>query len=202
VRFWRSLSKRREVKGLGIAHNGDSHVKGASQFRFLVLGRIVNVWGLKGEVKAFSFAGQQLSFQQLRGAYLRSGDEVRYFPLERLRVRHPFLLLKFQGIHSVEEAKALIGREVCISREEAPSLPEGSYYHADIIGFHVKSEAGEELGEVVEIWPMPANDVYLVHGRRGEWLLPAVRQIILKVDLEQGLIIIRPMEGLLEAEAV
>lgn len=170
---------------------------------FLVLGRIVKVWGLRGEVKALAAFDSEEVVRGLKGVYLRSGGgEPLYRSLEWARRLGPFLFLKFQGVNSPEEAGRLIGQEVCIPREEAPPPPEGSYYYYDIIGLRVVSEEGEELGEVVEIMPTPANDVYVVKGKKGEWLLPAVREIIVKVDLEAGRLIIRTIKGLIEAEAV
>ena len=168
-----------------------------------VLGRIVKVRGLRGEVKVLAAAFEEALFRRLKGVYVRSGgEEPRYVELERLRLRPPFLLLKFKEVGSVEEAEQLVGKEVLIPREEAPALPEGSYYYADILGLKVVSEEGEELGEVAEIWPTPAHDVYVVRGRRGEWLLPAVRQVIAEVDLERGRIVVKLMEGLINASAV
>lgn len=171
--------------------------------RHLVLGRIVKVLGLRGEVKVLAAVSEEALFRGLKGVYVGSGEEKpRYMELERLRLRPPFLLLKFKEVSSAEEAEQLVGKEVSIPPEEAPALPEGSYYYADILGLKVVSEEGEELGEVVEIWPTPANDVYVVRGRRGEWLLPAVRQVIAEVNLEGGRIVVKLMEGLINASTV
>src|SRR3972149_1639094 len=73
--------------------------------------------------------------------------------------------------------------EICISRTAAPALPEATYYHHDILGLTVQTEAGEGLGEIVDIWPSAAHDLYVVRRDAGEWLLPAVRAFILRVDL-------------------
>ncbi|MFN3476067.1 MAG: ribosome maturation factor RimM [Candidatus Methylomirabilales bacterium] len=171
--------------------------------RHLVLGRIVRVLGLRGEVKVLTEASEEALLRGLKGVYVGSGEEEpRYVELERLRLRPPFLFLKFKGVSSAEEAEQLVGKEVLIPREEAPRLPEGSYYCADILGLTVVSEEGKELGEVAEVWPTPANDVYVVRGQRGEWLLPAIRQVIAEVDLEGGRIVVKLMEGLINASTV
>ncbi|MGH7431329.1 MAG: ribosome maturation factor RimM, partial [Candidatus Methylomirabilales bacterium] len=84
----------------------------------------------------------------------------------------------------------------------APALPEATYYHHDILGLTVQTEAGEGLGEIVDIWPSAAHDLYVVRRDAGEWLLPAVRAFILRVDLARRVMVVRPIEGLVDAETV
>jgi 16S rRNA processing protein RimM len=89
-----------------------------------------------------------------------------------------------------------------IPRSAAPTLPEGTYYHADLIGLKVVTEEGRELGRIVEILETGANDVYVVHGAGSEWLLPATKEVVRRVDLAGEMMLIRPPEGMIEAEAV
>jgi len=169
----------------------------------LVLGRILKVRGLHGEVKAFATCDSEELVRRLKGVYLKGREGTpRYYPLEKIRRKGSFLFLKLRGVESPEEARKLVGFEVCVPGEEAPPLPQGSYYYYDIIGLTVMSEDGKELGEVVDILPTPANDVYVVKGKKGEWLLPAVKEFIIQVDVEGGRLRIRPVEGLIESEAV
>lgn len=169
----------------------------------LILGRTLKAWGLRGEVKAFATCDSEELVRRLKGVYLKGHEGLsHYHPLERVRSQGPFLFLKFRGVESPQEARKLVGFEISVPREEAPPLPPGSYYYYDIIGLTVVSEQGEKWGEVVDIIPTPANDVYVVKGKKGEWLLPAVREILLKVDVEGGYLVIRPIEGLIEPEAV
>lgn len=170
---------------------------------FLVLARIVSVRGLGGEVRAIRLADPADVFRDLQGVWLQASGDVRELrEVERVRASPGQVVLKFRGIDSAEAARRLVGREVCIRREEAPSLPEGTYYHYDIIGLQVVDETGEPLGAIVDVQPTGANDVYVVRGPRGEWLLPAIREIITGVDLDAGQIRIVRREGLLEPEAV
>ncbi|MBI3989545.1 MAG: 16S rRNA processing protein RimM [candidate division NC10 bacterium] len=169
----------------------------------LVLGRILKARGLRGEVKAFATCDSEEMIRRLRGVYLKGGEGTpQYHPLEKVRCQGPFLFLQFRGVESPEEARKLVGLELCIPREEAPPPPLGSYYYYDIIGLTVVSEEGEELGEVVDIMPTPASDIYVVKGKKEEWFLPAVREMVLQVDVEEGRLVIRPIEGLIEPEAV
>ena len=75
-------------------------------------------------------------------------------------------------------------------------MPEGEYFHYQLIGLQVLTESGERLGEISEIIITGSNDVYVVSGADGEILLPALNQVIRAVDLERGLMTVRLMEGL------
>jgi 16S rRNA processing protein RimM len=112
------------------------------------------------------------------------------------------LVARLEGVDSREAAEALRGYEVCVPRVLAPSLPEATYYHYDILGLKVQSETGDELGEIVDIWPSAAHDLYVVRRDAGEWLLPAVRAFILQVDLAKRVMVVRTIEGLVDPETV
>lgn len=133
----------------------------------------------------------------LRGP--RGSSEVRLTAVRPLR---HLLAATFQGIDSRTAAEAVRGFEICIPRTAAPVLPEATYYHHDILGLTVQTEAGERLGEIVDIWPSAAHDLYVVRRDTGEWLLPAVRAFILRVDLPRRVMVVRPIEGLVDAETV
>ena len=108
------------------------------------------------------------------------------------------LILKLEGVETREAAAALAGCRLGLPRAAAPPLPEGQYYHYDILGLAVVDAVGEDLGRVAEIVPTGANDVYVVRGPRGEWLLPALHRMIAAVDLEAGVIRVRDVADLLE----
>ena len=76
-------------------------------------------------------------------------------------------------------------------------LPEGQYYHHQIIDLQVKTTLGETIGTVTDILTGKSNDTYIVRGARGEILIPAIEDVVQSIDLEQGYIIIEAIEGLL-----
>jgi 16S rRNA processing protein RimM len=133
----------------------------------------------------------------LRGPGVRS-EEL----LTAIRPLRHLLVAVFQGIDSRTAAEAVRGFEICIPRTAAPALPEATYYHHDILGLTVETEAGERLGEIVDIWPSAAHDLYVVRRDAGEWLLPAVRTFILQVDVARRVMVVRPIEGLVDTETV
>ena len=82
-------------------------------------------------------------------------------------------------------------------RNQDYPLPEGQYYHHQIIGLQVRTTQGESLGSVTEILTGKSNDNYIVQGAKGEILIPAIEDVVKSVDLEQGCITIEAIEGLL-----
>ena len=168
----------------------------------LVLGRVLGPWGLRGAVRVQVHAESRAVFSPgklvvLRGP--RGSSEVRLTAVRPLR---HLLAATFQGIDSRTAAEAMRNFEICIPRAAAPALPEATYYHPDILGLTVQTETGERLGEIVDIWPSAAHDLYVVRRDTGEWLLPAVRAFILQVDLPRRVMVVRPIEGLVDAETV
>jgi 16S rRNA processing protein RimM len=110
--------------------------------------------------------------------------------------------MQLQGVETIEQAECLVDCELLIPRSAAPMLPEGTYYHGDLIGLRVVTEEGRELGRIVDILETGANDVYVVHGEGSEWLLPATKEVVRKVDLAREIMLVHLLEGMIEAEAV
>ncbi len=170
---------------------------------YLLLGRALKAWGLAGEIKVEPYADTMAITAGLAGVYVGPvGGNLAWYVVERVRRVGSGWVLKLRGAETPEQAARLVGRELLISRSDAPPLPEGTYYHADLIGLRVVSEEGRELGQLVDIWETGANDVYVVHGRQGEWLLPATREVVRRVDLAEEIMLVRPLEGMIDAEAV
>ena len=170
--------------------------------RLLVLGRVLGPRGLRGAVKVRSFAAVPALLAPGSAVILRGPGGAWEVSLTGVQAFREGLVVTFQGIDSREAAERLRGYEICVPRAAAPPLPEATYYHGDILGLHVHTETGERLGELVDIWPSAAHDLYVVRGDKGEWLLPAVRAFILGVDLARRVMVVRPIEGLVDPETV
>lgn len=163
---------------------------------YLVLGRVVKPHGVRGEVRVVPFAQTWEPFQTLTQCWLGPPEgPYRLFRLEGGQERGRTVVLKLVGVDSSEAASHLVGCEVAVPRAEAPPPPKGAYYHYDILGLEVV-EGDRPLGHVREILETPAHDVYVIQGQAGEWLLPATRMHIRRIDLEAGQIEIEPGVGL------
>ena len=130
------------------------------------------------------------------------GEKGRPEPYEILETipQPPRLILRLKGIEKIEEVEPLIGKEILIKKEMLPELGEKEYYWMDILGMKVETEEGNRIGKVKEIFTTGANDVYVVEGKRGEILLPAIEEVIQNIDLKRGVMKVVRMEGLWEDE--
>jgi 16S rRNA processing protein RimM len=90
----------------------------------------------------------------------------------------------------------LVGEWVTVSEDFAPPLPEGEFFHFQLLGLRVISQLGEELGHLTEIIQTGSNDVYLVSDGKGEVLIPAVSQVVQQIDLDAGVMVVELIEGL------
>jgi 16S rRNA processing protein RimM len=107
-------------------------------------------------------------------------------------------LVAVEGIHDINSALPLVGCEVYITRTQLPDLPEGEFYWQDLLGLSVVDEQGRLVGVLANILVTGANDVYVVKNREKEYLIPAIDDVVLKIDLIMRTMTVRPMEGLLD----
>ena len=168
--------------------------------RYLAVGRILRPHGIRGELRVGILTNYPERLGQYAYFYLASPDlpEIaRRYPVEKLRRHKKVLLLKLGGCDDRNAAEELRGQLVQIPIEEAVPLEEGEYYYFQLIGVRVEAESGESLGQVVDVLETGANDVYVVRGPQGEVLLPAVKDVVLKLDLEAKQMVVNLLPGML-----
>ncbi len=160
---------------------------------FLIVGRILAPWGLRGEVKVEVVTDfpERLAPQKL--VYLNT----RPLEIESCRPHKQHLVVKLATIDSVDDADKLRGQDLTIPGSELYPLPEGQYYTFQLIGLKVVTTEGQTLGRVTDIMSTGSNDVYIVEGKRGEVLIPAIEDVVKSIDLKKGKIVIEAIEGLL-----
>jgi len=156
---------------------------------FMSVGQIGKTHGLKGEVKVFSLSDSLERFKKLKSVYI--DGELR--KIEGCKLQTDKVILKIEGIDSIEQADLYRNKYLMVSREDAVKLTEGSYYVADLIDCGVYDEAGEELGKVFDVLSTPGNDVYWVKGKE-ELLIPVLKDIVISIDIEKHIIIIKPVK--------
>lgn len=165
--------------------------------KFFVFGEIVKTRGLKGCLKALSSLESQTILDGLDFVYLesKSGQKNRY-EIKEINPSGQFLFLELKGISDVDKAKSLVGSKLLLPRDLLEVLPENEYYWQDIIGLDVYTPEDRHLGRVESIFPTGSNDVYVCRGEKGELLIPAIEDVILRIDLEEGRITVNLLEGL------
>jgi 16S rRNA processing protein RimM len=133
------------------------------------------------------------------GTYLYVGDKKQPLKITRRRPHNDGIILGFEGISNAEAATKYRGETVYVRAEDRPELPEGEYYHHQIIGLKVVDEAGVDLGVVTEIIETGANDVYVVTDAAGrEILLPALKEVLLDINLDTKIMRVHLLLGLVD----
>ncbi|MDY3051793.1 MAG: ribosome maturation factor RimM [Ndongobacter sp.] len=155
--------------------------------------------GLRGSVKVRVEDENAERFQ--RGRVLRLSVTHQPVTVSSYRSQGLTGILTLEEFHSIDEVELLRGQELVASEEELPELEEGRYYVKDLIGLSVYDVSGTILGCVQDVLSYASNDVYVVKTPGGkEALLPALRSVVEKIDLENGQMTVRPMKGLFDED--
>lgn len=166
---------------------------------YFEIGKIVNTQGVKGEVRIIPSTFDINRFKLLERAELRRNGkpETKSLEIESVRYHKHFVIMKFKGIDDMNEGERLKGYTLIVSRENALPLEEDEFYTADLYGMEVVTDQGEFLGNISDIIETGANDVYVIELKgRKDILIPAIKQCILWVDIENKKMTVRLMEGL------
>lgn len=155
----------------------------------LPTGQIVNTHGLRGDVKVMPWADDPSDLLEFDRFFI---DGTQY-QVEHSSQQKNMILLKLQGVDSIDDAMKLRNRELCISREDV-ELEDGVVFVADLIGLPVMAD-GRKIGKITEVMTLPGNDVYVVKGEH-EYLIPAVREYVEPLDLSTGAVSVHLIEGM------
>jgi 16S rRNA processing protein RimM len=150
--------------------------------------------GLAGEVQVQILTDFPDRFDMLKTVYL--GEHYTAAVLESQRRHGRRILLKFEGCDDREEAEKLRGELIYVPVDEAVPLEEDEYYVHEIVGLQAWTTEGEYLGRIEEVIHTGSNDVYVVRDSVRETLIPALSDVVLKIDTEQGRIEVQLMKGL------
>ncbi len=151
----------------------------------------------------FPFTESFETFSSLKDVYLsdQNGKQKRY-RVSKVEKQKKLIIFDFQEIDSLNDAEKLVGLSVSAKRSNFKPLPEGEYYYFELIGLSVFTEEGRLLGEIKSIFPTGSNDVYVIAGQDKEYLVPATAEVVTQIDLKNMRVVIRPLEGLFEDDAI
>lgn len=165
----------------------------------LQVGAITSTHGIRGEVKVFPTTDDVNRFKKLKEVVLDTGKEQLTLQIEGVKFFKQFVILKFKGIDNINDIEKYKGKSLFVTRENAVKLKKDEYFIADMIGSTVEDEEGKVLGTLTDVMQTGANDVYIVEDENGkELLFPAIKQCVLKVDIEEKKILVHVMPGLLD----
>lgn len=160
----------------------------------ITIGRVVKPQGRKGEFVVLPSTDRPDRFPSLRRAYVSApGGLAREVAVESVWPHKGRFVVKLQGVDSIDAAEAYRGLDLRIAPEDLAALPEGSYYHHELIGLAVEDEAGRSVGRIEGILETGAGaPVLVLKGAAGEeQLLPLAEGFVKRVDPATGRIVVR-----------
>lgn len=164
----------------------------------MTVGRVTAPHGIAGEVRVEPVTDYPERFRT-RGRFYLDGPVPRWARVEGVRFHRGLPVLKFAGCDDRTTAESLRGYSLRVPAAEVPALPEGTYYHFQLIGLHAETEAGQPLGRLEKVLSTGANDVFVLRAPDGrEVLVPATREVVRAVDLAGRRVVVRLLPGLLE----
>ena len=159
------------------------------------VGQVVNVVGLRGELKVYHYSDYKERFEELSKVYL----ENTLYKISGVRYMKEIVILKLEGIDDRTEAEKHRGEDIYFDKEDTSVLPEDTYYISDLIGLSVIDESGSILGTLSDVIQNRAQDLYEVEREnKSKFLIPAVEEFILKIEMNSRTMTVRLIEGLME----
>lgn len=165
----------------------------------LQVGVITSTHGVRGEVKVFPTTDDPARFKRLKEVILDTGKEEMILNIEGVKFFKQFVILKFEGFDNINDIEKYRQKSLYVARKNAVRLRKDEYFIADLIGIDVVDEQEKPVGTIKDVMETGANDVYVIEMTDGrELLLPAIRQCILNVDIEAGVMQVHILDGLLD----
>ena len=165
--------------------------------QLLQVGVISSTHGVRGEVKVYPTTDDVRRFKKLKNVILDTGRGYLTLEIEGVKFFKQFVILKFKDFDNINDIEKYKGKSLLVDRANAVRLRRNEYFIADMIGLKVFTEDGEEFGTMKDVLETGANDVYIIDSlKHGEVLIPAIKQCILDVNIEEGTMKIHLMEGL------
>lgn len=165
--------------------------------KYLEAGQIVATHGIRGEVRVQPWCDSPEVLSSLAVLYFNEGKT----PVKvRSRSHKNIVIMKIEGVDTVNDAAALRGRILYLDRDDI-KLDDGVYFIQDLIGLKViDADTGQEYGMLTDVSPTGANDVYHIKTPDGEVLIPAIPSVVVETDIDAGIMRILPLKGMFDDE--
>lgn len=164
---------------------------------YTIIGKIINTHGIKGELKIYPLTDSLDRFFHLEKVYI--GDSKKEVIIKEVKVHKGFAILSFKNLENINDVLKYKEQFIYVDKKNRVKLQENHYFISDLIGCKVLLQDGKELGLLIDVLQGGANDVYVVltHEKK-EFLIPAVSEFIKVIDIDKNLIVIDPIEGMIE----
>ena len=159
------------------------------------IGKIVNAVGLKGEVKVYNYSDYKERFEEIETVFV---EDIEYRILNA-RYMKDVAILKLEGVEDRNGAEALKDKDLYITENMLRTLPEDTYYIKDLVGIKVIDMDGQYVGIISDVLKNSAQDLYEIElENKKKFLLPAVEEFVLKINMEEKTMQVKLIEGLLD----
>lgn len=167
---------------------------------YIIIGKIINTHGIKGEVKVFPLTDDIKRFDFLNYAYI--GEGKTKVCLEKVKYHKNLAILKFKEYNNINDIEKLKNSFIYVDEQERIILPENHFFIYELINSQVFDKEMNLIGLLTDIIQGSSNDVYVVQDKVNdkEYLIPAVKEFVINVDIENKKIVIDPIEGMIEWE--
>lgn len=173
--------------------------KGIFMDDYLRVGAVTTAHGVKGELKVFPTTDDPGRFKKLKSLMVEKGKDFTEFKVQSVKFFKQFVILKFEGIDTMNDALLYKGADLYVSRKNAVKLEKDEYFITDLIGLEVYDENNDHIGVISEVYQTGANDVYEIKvNDEKSFLLPAIKECVLNVDIKGGKITVHILEGLMD----
>ena len=153
---------------------------------YLLIGEITKPQGVQGELKVRPITCDPWRFEELDFAFVKDGENYKKVSISVRKVNEDAVFLRMEGVLTRNDAETMRGTQLFIDREHAVQLDEDSAFICDLMGLKGVLTDGSEIGKIIDVMQPGGNDVYVFKGKRGEVLVPALKSVVVKVDLNEG----------------
>jgi 16S rRNA processing protein RimM len=164
----------------------------------VALGKIGKAHGVSGAFRVWPYAEDLERFAGLKTVTISRGAKSIPATVESVRLAPGYAIVQTDVLHSPEDVQVWLGGDIEIDTTERVKLPEGKFFHDQIIGLAVETVDGRKVGKVVRIIDGPGNDVYVCQNGDREFMIPAVDVFVKLIDVKKGRMVIDPIPGMLE----
>jgi 16S rRNA processing protein RimM len=167
------------------------------------MGEVIRPHGIEGALRIKSYAHSEESFLHAGAVFLRStSGETREYALSSVRPHKNILMMKLEGLNTLEEAEKYRGATILMRKDILLRKGDDEYFWHELIGLEVYLSGGDYIGTLKHILPTGSNDIYVVREGKREVLIPAIHNVVKEIDLINHKIIISEVEGLLDLNEV
>ena len=167
--------------------------------KYLETGKIVGTHGIKGEVRVQPWSDSPAFLANLKTIYT-DNEGKNALKITVARPHHNIVLFKLDGVDTIEAAERYRGKVLYLDRDEV-ELAEGDHFIDDLIGCDVfDADTNEPLGKLTDVSETGANDVWHITKENKEYLIPAIPDVVIDINVLESKIIIRPLKGIFSDE--